>query len=45
MVSIVSSSPTGGNFIFCTKMTEMSDLCYLQNLEKELLAIAMQKMV
>ena len=40
MVSVVSSSPTGGNFIFlryfdanfCTKMSEMSDLCYLRKL-------------
>ena len=38
MVTVVSSNPTGGNFIFatylgvnfCTKMTEMSDLCYLR---------------
>ena len=37
MVSVVSSSPTGGNFIFLKhldanfvkKMTEISDLCYL----------------
>ena len=38
MVSVVISSPTGGNFIFfkttqwkfCTKMTEMSARCYLR---------------
>ena len=38
MVSVVSSSPIGGNFIFLrhldanffTKMTEISDLCYLR---------------
>ena len=40
MVSVVSSNPTGGNFIFLrhldanfvesTKMPEMSDLCYLR---------------
>ena len=39
MVGVVSSIPSGGNFIFadsktpqcqfCTKMPEMSDLCYL----------------
>ena len=39
MVSVVSSIPSGGNFIFadfetprcqfCTKLPEMSDLCYL----------------
>ena len=39
MVGVVSSIPSGGNFIFadfetpqcqfCTKMQEMSDLCYL----------------
>ena len=39
MVGIMSSIPSGGNFIFadfetsrcqfCTKMPEMSDLCYL----------------
>ena len=39
MVGVVSSIPSGGNFIladfetprcqFCTKMVEMSDLCYL----------------
>ena len=37
MISVVSSNPTGGNFIFlthlnafCTKKTVMSDLCYLR---------------
>ena len=35
IVSVVSSNPTGGNFnhldaYFVQKMTEMSDLCYLQ---------------
>ena len=39
MVGVVSSIPSGGNFIFadfetprcqcCTKLPEMSDLCYL----------------
>ena len=39
MVGVVSSIPSGGNFIFadfetppcqfCTKMPEMSDLCFL----------------
>ena len=39
MVGVVSLNPNGGNFIFadcetpqcqfCTKMKEMSDLCYL----------------
>ena len=39
MVGVVSLNPSGGNFIFadietprcqvCTKMPEMSDLCYL----------------
>ena len=39
MVGVVSSIPSGGKFVFadfeslwcqvCTKMTEISDLCYL----------------
>ena len=44
MIDVVSSIPTGGNFIFfaetlkarcqlCTKSAKMSDLCYLDKLD------------